>query len=71
MEKDKIKQYIIDIENFMCLYLEGAITFEEAIDKTFPLFEQLYLYRWEEIIDKMVDVKNIVSEEEANGSFKN
>lgn len=71
MTKEKIKQYTIDIQNFACLYLEEAITFEEAIDKIFPLVEELYCIRWEHIIDKMIDYKNIVSEEEANGSTKN
>ena len=63
---EKIKQYAIDINNFMCLYLEGAITFEEAIDKIFPLVQELYFIRWENIINKMIDYKYVVSEDENN-----
>ena len=63
---EEIKTIYKNIENCFCLYLNGKLTFNEAYDMVEPYFNKLCYIRHKEIIDNLIDVKSIVSEEEKN-----
>lgn len=68
---EEIKAIYQNIEKCLCLYLSGELTFNEAYDEAQPYFDELFYIRYKEIIDNLIDVKSIVSEEERNGTYKN
>ena len=68
---EEVKTIYKNIEKYLCLYLDGELTFDEAYDMAEPYFNKLFYIRYKEIVDNLIDVKSIVSEEEKNGSFEN
>ena len=62
--EQQIKEIFQNIEKCFCLYFSGELTFNEAYDEAQPYFNELFYIRHKEIIDKLIDVKNIVSEED-------
>ena len=63
---EEIKTIYKNIENCFCLYLSGELTFNEAYDMAEPYLNKLCYIRHKKIIDNLIDVKSIVSEEEKN-----
>ena len=68
---EEIKAIYQNIEKCFCLYLSGELTFDEAYDMAEPYLNKLFYIRYKEIVDNLIDVKGIVSEEEKNGNFEN
>lgn len=68
---EEIKEIFQNIEKCLCLYFSGELTFDEAYNMAEPYFNKLFYIRYQEIIDNLIDVKSIVSEEDKNGSIKN
>lgn len=60
---EEIKTIYKNIEKCFCLYFSGELTFNEAYDMAEPYFNKLVYIRYQEIIDNLVDIKNIVSED--------
>lgn len=63
---EEVKQIYQNIQECLCLYLNGELTFNEAYDKAEPYFNKLCYIRYKEIIDSLIDVKGVISEEDKN-----
>ena len=63
---EEIKAICKNIEKCFCLYLSGELTFNEAYDMAEPYFNKLFEIRYKEMIDNLINTKNIVLEEEKN-----
>ena len=63
---EEIKTIYKNIETCFCLYLSGDLTFNEAYDMAEPYFNKLFYIRHQKIIDNLIDIKSVVSEDEKN-----
>lgn len=61
--EEKIKDIYENINEYLCIYTNGEISFIELFEKVEPFYNKLCYIRYQEIIDKLIDVKDIAKED--------
>ena len=58
-QQEKIEYLFKEIEKCASLYALGELTFDEAVDKAYSYFQELWYIRYKEVIDKFIDCDKI------------